>query len=106
MAVGDKWFDGIGYLVNDFVKKKPQKKLLLKPLFVEGPSPIKMIIHGWKLILGIKSNIKVDIINGQTIDLKLLKSEGLFDINDPKKRAKAIKEFLKKRYEKEFIFSL
>lgn len=101
-SVGKYWQDGMGFIVNDFVKNQSEKKLLFKPIFIEGVSAPQLVIHGWKRILGIKTELEIKVVRGKVFDLTELKENNLFLIENSKKRAKAIKKFLEKKYREEF----
>jgi len=98
----NQWHDGIGFIVDEFVRKNPTKKLNFQPLHVSGTTTVGMLWHGWKSLFGFKKPLQMKITRGKNFDLSFLKKEKLLDIEDKKTRAKAIRAFLEEKYSKEF----
>lgn len=97
----EKWQDGIGFIISQFYEQYPKRELVLQPLKEKSFGEIHSVLHSLLHSLGVNvfAEIKIEVGEEKLI-YDLLNNSVIKKIKDPKKKAKEIRAYLEKEYQK------
>lgn len=98
-GVNPGWFDGIGYIVYEFLQSHPTQKIILQPFYITGISNRRLFLHNLSLVLRLPFMWEISIRYSDEIEIDYPRIQDMTThIDTKKKKCKKIKRWIHQQY--------